>query len=164
MRRLFVAFALLLAACATGANAQSAAPGERAATIQDVAWLAGRWVGEGFGGQLEEVWTAPAGNQMVGHFRMVENGQPSFYEFVLIEEVDGRLRYRVKHFNPDLVGWEEKDAFHEFAFVGIGPNEVRFDGLILRRRSEEDCDHVLMMRGEDGNLHEETLHYRRASE
>ena len=39
-----------------------------AADIADLAWLAGHWVGEGLGGRATEVYSAPAGGQIVGHF------------------------------------------------------------------------------------------------
>ena len=155
MHRLFSA--VLFAIFVHGsANAQAAV------TIEEAGWLTGRWVGEGFGGQLEETWSAPVGGQMIGHFRMVRDGRPVFYELVLLEEHGGGLRYRVKHFNPDFVGWEEKDGFHEFAWVEATPTELRFDGIILRRNSENASDHVITVRSADGTERVETLRYRRA--
>jgi hypothetical protein len=133
-------------------------------TIADAAWLTGRWVGEGFGGELEETWAPPAGGQMIGHFRMVRDGRPVFYEFVLIEEHEGGLRYRVKHFNPDMVGWEERDAFHEFAWLGSNGEDLHFDGLILRRIGEDLSDHIITTRSADGITTEQTLRYRRAAD
>ena len=42
-------------------------------------------------------------------------GQRSgLYEFVLIEEHEGGLRYRVKHFNPDMVGRKRRTASTNF--------------------------------------------------
>jgi hypothetical protein len=130
-------------------------------TIESAAWLTGRWVGQGFGGQLEETWTAPTGGQMVGHFRMVKDGKPAFYEFLLIEEHEGGLRYRVKHFNPDFVGWEEKDGFHEFSWVSGDRTELRFNGLTLRRIGDDESDHIITIGRKDGTRSEETLRYRR---
>ncbi|RYY34034.1 MAG: hypothetical protein EOP59_16885, partial [Sphingomonadales bacterium] len=67
-------FAVLLA-MATPAVAQDA-------TIADAAWLAGRWVGEGLGGQVEESWSPAMGGQMAGHFTLVQDGKPVFYELM----------------------------------------------------------------------------------
>jgi len=159
MRSLAFALAFMLAACAAPARAQPAA-----VTIADAAWLEGHWVGEGFGGELEEVWMAPVGRQMVGHFRMTQNGAPVFYEFLLIEEHEGGLRYRVKHFNPDMVGWEERDGFHEFPWVSASPEELRFGGLILRRIGEDISDHVITTRAADGAEQTQTLRYRRRAD
>lgn len=136
---------------------------EQRVTIQDAAWLEGRWVGEGFGGQLEEIWMAPVGGQMVGHFRMIQDGRPAFYEFLLIEEHEGGLRYRVKHFNPDMVGWEEKDGFHEFPWVSASDGELRFGGLILRRIDADTSDHVIVTRDANGAESEYVLRYQRVT-
>jgi hypothetical protein len=151
-----IMFALALALCSVGV-----AQAQEAVTIEDASWLVGRWEGEGFGGQLEEVWSAPVGNQMVGHFRMIQNGQPAFYEFLLIEEHEGTLRYRVKHFNPDFVGWEEKDGFHEFGWVSATDGELAFDGLVIRRISDDVSDHIIRTRAPDGSVREQVLRYRR---
>lgn len=129
--------------------------------IDDAAWLVGRWEGEGFGGRLEEVWSEPAGGQMVGHFRMLQEGRPAFYELMLIEEHEGGLRYRVKHFNPDFVGWEERDGFHEFGWVSASADQLEFDGLVLRRIGENESDHIITTRAADGVTRQQTLHYRR---
>ncbi len=158
MKRL--AATLVLAALAAGPGFAQ----RPSATIQDAAWLVGRWVGEGFGGELEETWSAPAGGQMIGHFRMVREGRPIFYELVLIEEHSGGLRYRVKHFNPDFVGWEEKHGFHEFAWVGATQRELRFDGLILRNLGGGVSDHLIVTRSTDGSVKQQTLRYRRADD
>jgi len=42
-----------------------------AATLKDVAWIAGHWQGEALGGITEEVWTAPLGKSMMGSFKLV---------------------------------------------------------------------------------------------
>ena len=159
MRHLVMALAFVLAACATPARAQLGA-----VTIADAAWLEGHWAGEGFGGQLEEVWMAPVGRQMVGHFRMTQDGAPVFYEFLLIEEHEGGLRYRVKHFNPDMVGWEERDGFHEFPWVSASAAELRFGGLILRQVDASTSDHIITTRARDGSERTQTLRYRRVAD
>ena len=83
--------ALFALAVAFAAPAQAQAP----ATIDSASWLAGRWVGEGLGGQVEESWAPAAGGQMVGYFQLVKGGRPSFYELLLLDSVPGGLRLRV---------------------------------------------------------------------
>ena len=46
-------------------------------------WLAGHWRGEGLGGQCEEIWSAPAAGTMVGSFRLMKDGEVSFYELMV---------------------------------------------------------------------------------
>lgn len=93
-----------------------------------LAWLVGRWLGEGLGGQVEETWLPPLGGVMLGTFRLIRDGRPDFYELMTIRVDDGEPVMALKHFHPDLAGWEEKDErllwpahLHEEDEVGFGP-------------------------------------------
>jgi hypothetical protein len=88
-----------------------------AATIADMAWLAGHWTGEGLGGLIEEVWSPPRNGVMMGMFRLVRDGKPIFYELLTLAEERGSLTLRLKRFNADLTGWEEKDKTIDFPFI-----------------------------------------------
>ncbi len=159
LKSILIAVSLLVSACA--AQAQTEAPTEHAAIIEDAAWLAGRWVGEGFGGQMEEAWTPPIGGQMVGHFRYWREGAPQFYEFLMMDVVDSGVRMRVKHFNPDFVGWEEKGAWHTFEPVSVGPDALLFEGLEIRRDGPDRV--VMIIRLRRGEIvEEEILRFHRA--
>ena len=157
LKSAMIAAALLSAACAAQAQTAVADP----ISIEDAAWLSGRWVGEGFGGQMEEAWAPPVGGQMVGHFRYWRDGQPQFYEFLMMDVVDGGVRMRVKHFNPDMIGWEEKAEWVTFEPVSAGPDALIFNGLEIRR---EGADRIVMTlrlrRGE--TVSEEILRFQRA--
>lgn len=161
----FAAAALLAAAFAQPAHAQlQPAPppsAEQVRVIESAAWLAGRWVGEGLGGELEETWAPAASAQMVGHFRLTRGGAVVFYEIMLLDVVDGGLRMRVKHFNPDFVGWEERDGWHAFEPVSVSAERLEFSGLSLRRVGEDALEIVISIRYADG-VREETLRLRRA--
>lgn len=149
--------ALLCAIACAAALMGSAA----AQTIEDAAWLAGRWVGEGFGGQMEEAWAPPVGGQMVGHFRHWRDGEPQFYEILLMDVVEGGVRMRVKHFSPDFTAWEDRGEWIEFAPVSAGPDALIFDGLEIRRESEDRITmHLRMRRGDVVTT--EVLHFQRA--
>src|SRR5687767_15714011 len=43
------------------------------ATIADMAWLAGRWTGDGLGGRTEEIWSPPDAGTMMGTFRLIRD-------------------------------------------------------------------------------------------
>ncbi len=77
-------------------------------TLADLAWLAGNWIGEEGETTIQEHWSAAEGNSMMGMFRLVQGGQVVFYEFMSIEQEDAGPVLRIKHFDPGLVGWEEK--------------------------------------------------------
>ncbi len=62
------------------------------ASLADLAWLAGRWVGEGLGGIAEEVWLPESGGAMLGTFRSLQGGQVAFYEILtLTSNASGQL-------------------------------------------------------------------------
>ena len=167
MKRFAFAAVALLSAFALPAHVQNrvqpAPPptAEQVRVIESASWLAGRWVGEGLGGELEETWSTPASGQMVGHFRLVRDGVVAFYEICLLDVVDGGLRMRVKHFNPDFVGWEERDGWHAFNPVSVSADTLSFTGLTLRRVDDDALEIVLSIRYPDG-VREETLRLRRA--
>ena len=89
------------------------------ATLQDITWLQGAWEGAAFGGISEELWSEPLAGSMMGVYRSVENGTVKFYEINSIVEVGGSLEIRLKHFNADFTGWEEKEIVRTFPLVRI---------------------------------------------
>lgn len=158
MLKLVQSFAL---ACALLALSPAEAQTTRPATIGDAAWLAGRWVGEGFGGQMEESWSPPVGGQMIGHFRYWRDGQPQFYEIMMLDIAEGGVRMRVKHFNPDFTGWEERGEWHTFEPVLVSDGRLLFDGLDIQRQGEDRMVmSIRIRRGE--TVTEEILRFQRA--
>ncbi len=159
-----VLFSVLTSMTAHAEETRLLAPGQSSpkATIADAAWVAGRWVGAGFGASVEETMSPPEGNAMVGHFRMSDKDGPSFYELVQIREEKGSLVYRVKHFNPDLTGWEEKDKTVDFPLVALTADALYFDGLTILRTGPDTLTHWLRYKTKDGETKETQLVYRRA--
>lgn len=161
---------LAMALALAGARAQSAetpnilklAEGQArpAATIDQVAWLAGPWEGEAFGGTFEEVWSAPSAGTMMGMWKLLEDGEVSFYELQLLVEEEGSLALKVKHFNPDFKAWEEKDEYTTFRLVKLTKDGVYFDGLTFKRQGPDRMQAYLAIR-RGGKLEEAALTYRR---
>ena len=90
----------------------SAAPTPAARTpaidLEELAWIAGHWGGDAFGGQIEEAWFSPAGRSMSGSFRLVRDGLAVMYELLLLEQDDdGEIYYRFKHVGRGWEPWEE---------------------------------------------------------
>ena len=128
--------------------------------IADFKWLAGNWVGDGFGGVSEEAWTEPSVNTMIGVYKHYKNDKPTFYEFFVISETDGKISLKLKHFNPDMMGWEEKADFVEFEFVSATPNKIEFKGLVYELVEKDKMEIRLRLRqGEEVST--EIFHFER---
>ena len=132
----------------------------QSADIKDMEWYTGRWVGEGFGAEVEENFAPAMGGTMIGTFRMVNEEGPVFYEMLLIEPDANSLVYKVKHFNPDFKGWEEKEDHVSFPLIKIEGNRYYFDGLTFVNEGDK-CTHYLAMKQKDGSHKEAVLTYRK---
>ena len=132
-----------------------------AATLAEMDWLAGHWTGNAFGGVSEEIWAKPAGGAMVGMFRQINKGKTVFYELMTLVEENGSIVLRLKHFNPNLTGWEEKDKTVDFRFVGKKDGVVHFEGMAFKPEGNDAVTIFLVVRQKDGNVQEETFRYKR---
>ncbi len=113
--------------------------------IDDYHWLVGHWKGSGFGGTSEEIWAPPVDGVMMGMFRQINDDKIVFYEFLLLDEQGLRL----KHFHPDLKGWEEKDDFVTFTLAEGSKDQLKLKGLTFERKSDSEMDIRLRMRRGD---------------
>ena len=134
-----------------------------AARVADLAWLAGRWTGEGMGGRIDEAWSPPDGGAMVGYFRLVKDDKPVFYEILTLIEIEGSVEMRLKHVNADMTGWEEKNDFVTFRLVKHDASGAYFSGFTFKRLSPDLIEGYLALRNRtDGTVREEKFIYRRA--
>jgi hypothetical protein len=132
------------------------------ARVADLAWLVGRWEGQGLGGTMDEVWSEPAGGAMVGYFRLVKDGKPVFYEIMTLLEVEDSVEMRLKHVNPDMTGWEEKNGYVTFRLVRQDATGAYFEGLTFRRVGADGIEGFIALRDKaSGTVREEKLTYRR---
>lgn len=131
-----------------------------AATLDDAAWLIGTWKGKAFGQDFEQFWSAPSADSMIGTFKLMNEGDVSFYELLMLSVDEGTLSLKVKHFNPDFTAWEDKADFINFRLVKFDEDELHFSGLSFYRRDDGNMDAYIVMRS-DAGLREEKLVYRR---
>lgn len=96
-------------------------------TLEDVAWIAGYWIGGTDDNPMEEIWTAPLGDNMMGMFREVDEGKSVFYEFMLIQQTDAGPALLLKHFNPGLIGWEDKDVAQRYPLAALKGRRAVFE-------------------------------------
>jgi hypothetical protein len=133
------------------------------ARIEDFAWISGHWTGEAFGGRCDEIWSPPQAGCMIGLYRLVKDDQPVFFEILSLSEVGDTVVLRLKHFHPDLKGWEEKDETIDFRLVAVTENELFFEGMTFRRTSPDQLDVYLAVRPKDGPVREHAFTYKRVA-
>ncbi len=130
--------------------------------LPSYAWLAGSWEGDGFGGTSHEVWSSPSTDgKMMGAYRhYTGEGKLNFYEFLVLDEEGIKL----KHFTPDLTGWEEKEDFLSFEMISYDEDTIELKGLVFKRMSDTEMEIHLRMRSKDGTVRTEVFHMRRTEE
>ncbi|GAB3644026.1 hypothetical protein GCM10027423_46630 [Spirosoma arcticum] len=120
--------------------------------------LEGHWMGTFNGGPIEAVWSAPAGDNIVGFIRMMKNEKVTLYELFAFEQTERGPVAMVKHFKPGLIGQEEREKSDRYIFVEAGKNRALFekddtsiriiyerrpnDQLVIRRGQKKDADWV----------------------
>ena len=174
MLRLLIASVLISAA--TPAAAQEApvykdtrvlAPGQKSppATLDQLAWLAGTWRGDGLGAPAAEIYSSPQAGQIAGYFLQEDGkGGVRFYELVQIVQRGASLAYRVRHFNADLTGWEDAKGgvAVDFPLVAIEGDSIYFDGLTIRRDGAGGLRTWVRIDSRDGKpAREASFSYRR---
>lgn len=133
------------------------------ATIDEAAWLIGDWVGTGIGGAAaSEVWLPPAGPTMVGLFVQEQaDGSIMFTEHMYLTEEAGSLMVKLKHFNPDLTGWEEKDGMVRFRLLSIEPCAAYFSSLTYRCDGPNGLLVAVRMKSEGDKVDELVFRFKR---
>jgi hypothetical protein len=106
--------------------------------------MAGAWRGRRGADTVEEHWSGPEGESLMGMFRWLREGKARFFELLTIEAEGECLVLRIKHFHPGLKGWEEKDQAVSFDLVQLGHQEA-----VFYERSEKKVQWMVYRR--DGN-------------
>ena len=83
---------VVIAGCLAAAAGLAAQPAAKP-SLSDLAWMAGSWSGTSRGIEMEEHWTAPKGNSMVGVHRDVGKGRTLVFEFLRIEQRGDEIVY-----------------------------------------------------------------------
>jgi hypothetical protein len=134
--------------------------GSPKADLSVVAWIAGHWRGEAFGGVAEEIWTPPLGDSMMAAFKLSVNDQVKFYELETISEQGDTLILRLMHFSSDMHGWEEKDEAVDFKLVKVTDDKVYFDGMTFENISDDEMN-VYVIIEDEGEEQETRFNYRK---
>lgn len=133
------------------------------ATIAEAAWLIGTWSGTGINGaEAHESWLAPSDSTMVGLFvQETAAGGIMFSEHMYLMEQDGSLVVKLKHFNPDLTGWEDKDGMVTFRLIAAEPCALYFNALTYRCDGEGGMVVAVRMKSDKPTPQELVFRFRR---
>ena len=121
-------------------------------SIDSFAFLTGAWSGTGFDGISEEMWMPPSGGRMFGIFKQSTSEELIFTEFLEIVETDEGWILRLKHFNPDFTGWEEKNDYVTFKLQSVSENKAVFGGLSYEIVGSGHLEIQLRLRQDDGSI------------
>jgi hypothetical protein len=130
------------------------------ATLDQVSWIQGHYIGKAFGGKTEEIWSPPSGDSMMFVFKLTVDDKTVFYEVGGIRQIDDTLLMQLKHFGNDFKGWEEKDDTVDFKLVKIEKDTVYFDGMTFEKVSDTEIN-VYVVLSENGKEEEVKFNYKR---
>ena len=98
-------------------------------------FLEGEWCAQALGGQVIERWEKPFGDAMSGSMTVVRDGKVAFHEFYALVPAGDSWELRLKHFNPDIVSWEEREEVVVFPLIRATQRSLEFDGLTIVERA-----------------------------
>lgn len=127
--------------------------------LSHIAWISGNWKGEAFGGLTEENWSEPSGGSMMANFKLINDGNVVFYEFIIIREIENTLILQLKHFSNDLKGWETQDETIDFPLMEILPNKVIFKGMTFENINSNEMHVFVDMKQDDGTIETVKFNY-----
>ena len=156
MKQLFI----LLIAFTLTSNAQTNQTLEP--KLENIKWIAGTWHGEAFGGITEEIWSEPSGGSMMATFKLINEGKVTFYEIEVIREVENSLVLQLKHFGPDLKGWETKDETVDFPLKEITETKVIFEGMTFEKISDTEMNIYVDIK-DKGEIETVAFNYKKKS-
>ncbi|MFX0151711.1 MAG: DUF6265 family protein [Candidatus Hodarchaeota archaeon] len=107
--------------------------------------LIGNWYGKIGDDIVEESWSTPAANSIMGMFRWIKDAKIYFYEFIVIDKTEEKIKLKIKHFNSDFTGWEEKADFVYYVLKEVTDSKIIFGsddpsekGRIIYERPDEN--------------------------
>lgn len=96
-------------------------------TLQSLDWLAGTWVRVEPDGRAEEVWSVPAGDSILGMFRLQKQGVTRFVELQTIQVEAGAWVLRIRHLDPRLGTLSDEPEPLRYTARVVAKDEVAFE-------------------------------------
>ncbi|MFX0173447.1 MAG: DUF6265 family protein [Candidatus Hodarchaeota archaeon] len=121
--------------------------------------LLGNWYGKIGDDIVEESWSIPVVNSIMGMFRWIKDAKIYFYEFVVIDNVEEKIKLKIKHFNSDFTGWEEKTDFIYYVLKDVTDSKIIFGsddpnekGRIIYERPDENTLIAILEMAQTGKV------------
>lgn len=76
--------------------------------VAALGFLQGTWRGRMEGDPVEETWSAPAGDSIIGMFRWQHGGTTTLWELLSIRAEEGKCVLRLRHFDSDFNPWKSE--------------------------------------------------------
>ena len=139
-----------------------------AARLPQLDFFTGSWRGMLGSTVIEERWSAAEGDNMMGMFRMVKEGEGVFYEFMTIEQAGDTPVLRIRHFSQGLVAWEEKDGVDPYPLVELQDTRAVFANAISGTRLVYTCPspdrlEITLEKPKDGKTSSQVFRFERFS-
>jgi hypothetical protein len=164
MRATLACLCLILSSFVAAEDKPPASP----PTLADLAWLAGDWRGSDGDMVSQEVWTAPAGDSMVGMWRLVLEGKLKLSEHMqIVQEPTGPVMH-LRHFERTGMAWEDRNQPWVLPLAKVGKDEAVFASALSPRGSlrityRRQADGSLVVEVAHGDDAPSTYTFRRAS-
>lgn len=141
----FRSFVFVLACMLAVARSQA-----QTATLADVAFMKGHWLGTFNGGPIEAFWAAPAGDNLTGFMRMMRDNKVTMYEMLVFEQTEQGPIVLVKHFKSGLIALEEKEVSDRYRFIEAKKDQALFekqDGSVRIIYEKRSANQLVIQRG-----------------
>jgi hypothetical protein len=157
---------------AIGFNLTFAAGNTASDKLSKIAWMQGAWKASVDGDYLDEYWSPPHADSMLGMFRWVKKDKLWMSEMLSIVTEGENIVLRVKHFDRSMVGWEEKDKPLVLPLVKQSTEESIFETqdqtgekseavrLSYRKTGPDTMDIILEVKGKEAERRNE-FHFKR---
>jgi hypothetical protein len=96
-------------------------------SLADFAWLPGRWQGQWGPRNVEQEWTPAKAGLMIGVYRIIEADKTLVVEILELSESPDGIKYRIRHFTPDLAPWEKAGDSAVLNLVSLDTKRIVFE-------------------------------------
>ena len=94
------------------------------AVLSQLHWMTGKWQDTSTNGYVEEHWSEMKSNSMMGMFRWIQKEEIFIYELMMFSVENSEIHLKIRHFDKNFIGWEEKDNPRDFAVVDLSPTHI----------------------------------------